>query len=201
MTEKLIKRRNKEKTIKLILKVALELINEKGYDKMSTNHIADRAKIAIGTIYHHFPGGKADIVHEITLNNIKKIVGFNFFNNINDSNYKEFLKRLIKNHIKTHREDLKINLAFEQAFLSNRESFDSYISTIEELLMISVGTLNKLTIFKHLTKQELYTKLKISFILLDSMVHHHTFFIPIFNTDEELVDYLLKLILFTLLKY
>ena len=96
---------------------------------------------------------------------------------------------------------MKINLAFEQAFLSNRQSFDSYISTIEEQLMTSAGVLNKLTIFKNLTKEELYTKLKTSFILLDSMVHHHIFFNPIFNSDEELVDYLLELILFTLLKY
>ncbi len=54
MTEKSVKRRNKEKTKDLILQVAIELINEHGYDKLSTNHIADRAKIAIGTVYHHF---------------------------------------------------------------------------------------------------------------------------------------------------
>ena len=54
--------RNKQQKIDLIVKVAHDLIREKGYEKLSTNHIADRAKIGIGPIYRNFPNGKADIM-------------------------------------------------------------------------------------------------------------------------------------------
>ena len=198
MTEKSLKRRNKEKTKDLILQVATELINENGYDKLSTNHIADQAKVAIGTVYHHFPKGKVDIVYEITLRNFDKIVNFDLFGDLNESNFKEYLLNFVKNHVKAHREDLKINLAYEQAFLSDRQSFDSHMSLIEEKLMVLTNIIHNLNIFKHVSKKDLFTKLRTSFILLDSMVHYHLFFTPILNTDEELVVYLSKLILNTL---
>ena len=200
MTEKSLKRRNKEKTKDLILQVAIELINENGYDKLSTNHIADRAKIAIGTVYHHFPNGKVDVVYEITLKNFDKIVNFDLFGDLIESNFKEYLHNFIKNHIEAHREDLKINLAFQQAFLSDRQIFDSHISLIEEKLMVLTNNIHNLNIFKQISKEDLFKKLRTSFILLDSMVHYHLFLTPILDTDEELVDYLSKLILYTLIK-
>ncbi len=200
MTEKSLKRRNKEKTKDLILQVATELINENGYDKLSTNHIADRAKIAIGTVYHHFPNGKVDIVYEITLRNFDKIVNFDLFGDLTESNFKEYLYKFIKNHIEAHREDLKINLAFQQAFLSDRQIFDSHISLIEEKLMVLTNAIHNLNIFKQISKKDLFTKLRTSFILLDSMVHYHLFLTPILDSDEKLIQYLSRLILNTLTK-
>ena len=192
--------RDKEKTKNLILQTTTQLINEKGYDNLSTNHIAARAKLAIGTVYYHFPGGKTDIVHAITLRNFEKIVSPNILNNLNNSNYELSLNRLITNHIKHHRVNPRLNIAFEQAFLSNNQNFLNYISVVEEQLKGLAFVLKKLSIFKNLRNKELIERLKLSFVLLESIVHYHTFLTPVFNTDEELVDYLSKLILNTLTK-
>ncbi len=141
-----------------------------------------------------------DIVYEITLRNFDKIVNFDLFGDLTESNFKEYLYNFIKNHLKAHREDLKVNLAFQQAFLSDRQIFNSHISLIEEKLMVLTDVIHNLNIFKHVSKKELFTRVRTSFILLDSMVHYHLFLAPILDLDEDLVQYLSRLILNTLTK-
>ena len=72
--------RNKQQKIDLIVKVAHNLIREKGYEKLSTNHIADKAKIGIGTIYRNFPNGKADIMREIVMRDSSIVINMDLFN-------------------------------------------------------------------------------------------------------------------------
>jgi AcrR family transcriptional regulator len=45
-----------------ILDIAEELIENKGYINVSTRTIAKEAGISVGTLYHHFPRGKMEIV-------------------------------------------------------------------------------------------------------------------------------------------
>jgi AcrR family transcriptional regulator len=44
-----------ERRINLILDTAATLFDEMGYDATTTKHVADRAGIAVGSIYHWFP--------------------------------------------------------------------------------------------------------------------------------------------------
>lgn len=44
-----------EKRIDLILDTAAGLFDEMGYDATTTKHVADRAGIAVGSVYHWFP--------------------------------------------------------------------------------------------------------------------------------------------------
>ena len=46
-------------TISAILTAAAQLILEIGYEKTTTNKIADRAGVSIGTLYDYFPGKEA----------------------------------------------------------------------------------------------------------------------------------------------
>ena len=50
---------------KKILDTALEMIEEQGYVNLNVNHLAERAGVAIGTLYWHFKRGKPDIVKEM----------------------------------------------------------------------------------------------------------------------------------------
>ncbi|MHA2036159.1 MAG: TetR/AcrR family transcriptional regulator [Promethearchaeota archaeon] len=45
-----------------ILNIAEELIENKGYVNVSARNIAREAEISVGTLYHHFPRGKMEIV-------------------------------------------------------------------------------------------------------------------------------------------
>ncbi|MBD3256023.1 MAG: TetR family transcriptional regulator [Candidatus Lokiarchaeota archaeon] len=197
MSSKKSRTRNKDKTIKKIVETTLKLIDKNGYDKLSTNHVAEQAKLAIGTIYHHFPNGKADIVRKITLQNFNKILHVNILKNIKDSNFEKSLRLIIKNHLHIHKSDFELNLAIEQAFLANRPIFNDYISSIDSELKNLAELLSKLNRFKNISKDELFKRIKISFILLESIIHYHLFFIPLFENDEQVVQYLLELILHT----
>lgn len=57
-------RRTAEEKRQAILSASLELFNERGYHATNVPLIAERAKVAVGTIYHHFPSKEA-IVNEL----------------------------------------------------------------------------------------------------------------------------------------
>ena len=48
-----------------VLEVAEELIENKGYANVSARAIAKQADISVGTLYHHYPRGKPDILQAI----------------------------------------------------------------------------------------------------------------------------------------
>ena len=49
----------------LLLKGARQLLAEKGYAGMELRDVAERGKAPRGSIYHHFPGGKAELGDEV----------------------------------------------------------------------------------------------------------------------------------------
>lgn len=54
-----------ERTRKKILNAARVVFSERGYKETTAALLADRAKIAYGTVYAHFPGGKEEVLLEI----------------------------------------------------------------------------------------------------------------------------------------
>jgi AcrR family transcriptional regulator len=48
-----------------LLRAALELFQERGYAGTSFGDIVDRGQAPRGSIYHHFPGGKAQLAAEV----------------------------------------------------------------------------------------------------------------------------------------
>lgn len=53
------KRKSGEQIVQAILEAAAELLSEKGYAHTSTNAIADRAGVSIGSLYHYFSSKEA----------------------------------------------------------------------------------------------------------------------------------------------
>lgn len=63
MTEQITHReRQKQQTRRLILECAYELFEERGYEKTTMRALADRAGVALGTIFKHFPDKNALLV-------------------------------------------------------------------------------------------------------------------------------------------
>lgn len=46
-------------TVEAIVTAAAQILVEQGYDQASTNHIASRAGVSIGSLYEYFPGKEA----------------------------------------------------------------------------------------------------------------------------------------------
>src|ERR1700756_2648476 len=51
-----------------ILTAAAELMRRKGYGAVGIKHIVAAANAPIGSLYHHFPGGKMQIAREALIN-------------------------------------------------------------------------------------------------------------------------------------
>ena len=66
--------RGKER-VRLILAAALELFKERGLDEITTNDIAERARVPIGSLYRYFPNKDSILVAltELYVDDISKI--------------------------------------------------------------------------------------------------------------------------------
>ncbi|MFX0070475.1 MAG: TetR/AcrR family transcriptional regulator [Candidatus Hermodarchaeota archaeon] len=196
-SNKMISKSSASDTKEKILAVTLNLINKKGYDKVSTREIARNVKISDGTLYHHFKTGKIGILKEIVCRNANKILAIEFFNEPESEDFEILLRRFVLHHIKHHREDLAFNLAYEQAFLINKEIFKD-LSTIFDLsIKIITQKLKKIAIFKEIEEEELFLRVKLAFDLLEAMTHRHIFISPVCKTDIKLADYLSRLMILT----
>src|SRR5579875_853514 len=57
-----LKERLREVRTELILNVAEEVFEERGYHETTMDEIAARCGVAKGTLYQHFPGGKDELI-------------------------------------------------------------------------------------------------------------------------------------------
>jgi len=187
--------RNKQQKIDLIVKVTQDLIREKGYDKLSTNHIADRAKIGIGTIYRNFPHGKADIMREIVMKDTSIVINMDLFNNIIESDLPKSANQIIKNFIEFHRQNIEFDLALERALQSNKELVKDFNSYVEVALTEIAKQMKQIFPIGNTTEIELKDKLFLIFNIIESIIRRHIVITPLFNTDEELAIYLTDLTL------
>jgi len=151
--------RNKQQKIDLILKVAHDLLIEKGYDRLSTNHIAERSNIGIGTIYRNFPNGKVDIVREIFLRNRVNLVNLELIDKITESNLQNAVYQTMVNFIKFHRENQQYHNAIEQVLHSNRDFYRDFIALIEEILTELAKKLKSNNLYERFSETELIKKL------------------------------------------
>ncbi|MFX1295117.1 MAG: TetR/AcrR family transcriptional regulator [Promethearchaeota archaeon] len=188
--------RNKQQKINLIVDTAYNLIIEKGYDKLSTNHIAERAKIGIGRVYQNFPRGKVDIMPEIVIRNRSKIINLDLFNGINQSDLPKSINQTMLNFIKFHRENIQFHSAFEQAFVSNKELSQDFKSLVEEMLLKLVNKLKQNNVFQNISESNLKEKLLLLFNVIEAIILRHILIMLLFKTDEEFGIYLIDLVIF-----
>ena len=62
-----------KRTIETILDAAAQVLIEHGYDKATTNRIADKSGYSVGTLYQYFDD-KEDVYRELTEHQLDKIV-------------------------------------------------------------------------------------------------------------------------------
>ena len=191
-------RRDKEGKIKLIVETFLRLIETKGYANVSTNLVAKEAGISIGTLYNYFEN-KAEILRKGFETNVENFIDFSVMMKILvDRDYKS-IKYFVSKFLKSHQDHYQLNNAYDQAIAANAEIFQSFQENTKEYIkkFTKIAKENSPTL-KKVPENSILKAIMISTNLLDSMVHQHLFRNPIFDTDEELIEYLVKFFQFTL---
>lgn len=188
--------RNKQEKINSIYTTFYRLLNEIGYDKVTTNLIADVSNISIGTIYRYFPDGKSSIMKGTLKHTSNKIFDIDEFNSMNEDNLQEMVELLIRKHLLVHREHYQYHLAVNQAILSNKELFNEYSENLNKLFATIAEEISRTNdLFKSVSRNSLIHTLLLLFNTLEAYIHRHLFITQIFPIDEDLVQFLKKVLL------
>ena len=193
------KARNKEATIKKIYEVFFKLVLEEGFHKASTNKIAKEAKISIGTLYHHFPEGKKEIIRKYFENSVETSFNLEEFKKFNMSNIASVFRQFVLNILRNHKENKAYNIAFRSAILSDESLAQAHKERVVE---ISTGIVKELQetseFFKSREKQRLIRSFVFIYNIINAIIYHHIVFMDLFQNDEDLIDYVSNLLAFTI---
>ncbi len=188
--------RDKEGKINLILETFEELVNRDGYDRLSTRHIAKAAGISVGTIYHYFPGGKHSIAMGFLERLTQGIFDPSLFMEARDEEglralYTDFTRR----HLASHRENIEIHRALDQAILADEGVREHNSEVILMNLRSAAEELMRRGLYREVPAPDVAGRFLRNFKLIEAVVHRHLLVEPFFESDEELVEFLSKILL------
>lgn len=189
----------------LILQVSKKLVDKNGYGNTNIIDIAKQANVSVGTLYYHFPKGKIDILLAL----IKKIVKdfkeeaerLGFTEVIDFSTVKEALIYYLSLIIKLHKKYRLTLAGWESEILSN---LDYYVNLRKEVeleketpdeMNLFIREMSKL--IKKFPDENLSIegKEKQLYVITQAIVHKYAYDTYGFNSDEELITILSKIIL------
>ena len=186
-------KRDKSAKIETILKTTRKMIEEKGYIKTTTNHIAEAANVSIGLIYKYFPGGKAEIVRAIAHQGYSTVMDTVSIKGLTTDHLEQLMKKLLTKYVKEHKRIRSMVAAMEIAFLSDPSLADDYSDLIETELNPGPAILSEL--FGSYENPKALDLSKAILHTIDSVVHRHVCQVSIFSSDRKLVEYLTELVL------
>ena len=165
--------RNIEQKKELIYNAFMELVNEVGYERLTTRNIAKKANISIGTVYHHFGEGKAAIAAGLYERNLGRQMDY----------LKTDIRTQVTEHLKLHREYKELYRAFDQAIYARADIFKEIKRKRDQSVSVELEGME--------ISHDTFTRMNAT---LDAIVHRHLFIEPLFDSDEELIDYLLHIL-------
>ena len=185
---------NNRNAKKEIIDTTIRMIREKGYNKISTNHIAKEARVSIGTLYYHFENGKPDIIKEIIKSGYGEFLDETRFKDLTIENLPNFLKMFFTQYIKQHRENISLIEGFEIALLSEKDLFNDMEYIRNELRLYPLFS-NVLKQLGYPDKENIDKISKFLLSCIDSTIHRHVIQENVAENDEELVEFLVELLL------
>ncbi len=178
-----------------IIRVATELITNKGYRSVSMREIARKANISAGTLFYHFKKGKSEILKIIFKDIMEKLEVGRFFSVDNFDNFTEALKTILYRNIDMHRKSRELSAAMEIEIISNMDSYLKFSEFIEPEIDIIIEPI--ISAAKKFKKSNFNFEGKEKIILqaVDAIIHRHIYYRNLFGSDENLVNILMKIIL------
>ena len=172
--------RDKDQKIENIKRAFTELINSKGYDKVTIRQIAKKAGTSVGIIYHYYPKGKPSIAAAIYEENLHETIIV--YKHEQDS---KKLEQKIEKHLETHRENFELYKAFDQAIFSDQDVFSSVKIDRKQFL-------TQYAVDNNIPAEKVNTWLT-AYNIIDALIHRHLYVDKVFATDRELIDFIVKI--------
>ncbi|MFX1340703.1 MAG: hypothetical protein ACFFDK_18980 [Promethearchaeota archaeon] len=80
--------------------------------------------------------------------------------------------------------------------IANKEFFSNQEKMIREMIEESINKLQQLDFFKKIPQEKILKKAMLIFSFLEAIIHRHLFVMPLFETDDELIEFLTRLVTF-----
>jgi AcrR family transcriptional regulator len=167
--------RDSDQKIQSIYQAFQELVNESGYDSLTTRKVASKAQISVGTVYHYFPEGKAAIAAGLYERNLLETIDINDY----VGHSRVGLRDQITRHLRLHTKNKELYRAFDVAIYTDTDLFDGIKKKRNEVLGDQLGS-----------DAPLLNDILRVYAIIDSIIHRHLFVEPLFNSEEELIDHL-----------
>ncbi len=173
-----------------ILVIAEELIESKGYVNVSARNIAKKAEISVGTLYHHFPRGKMEIVLAIG-EKYSEILGMSEFLADPNADPKAWLRK----NLELNQKKKAFITAMEIEAMSRPDEVEALIkeniekrketqkSLIKAYIMMERFAGKKLSIERAQLMQK----------VLKAIMRRHIVFGNLFGSNNEFIDLFLKI--------
>ncbi|WP_424358455.1 TetR/AcrR family transcriptional regulator [Methanocella sp. MCL-LM] len=185
--------RNKADKISRILSASKQLIETAGYENVTIRDIAGEAGVSVGLIYKYFPGGKPEIIREIGMSLVTEMTGAGKPGSVDFDDFPGFLRGFFGRTVEYYRENRRFIAALMVATLQDRSIFEGFEEIGLENLDAFVRFLGG---FKGVDLSDkgdprLFMA-KWSDVVKSIMLHHAIYPTP-FDSDEEIVELLVKI--------
>lgn len=188
--------RDKESKIESVIVAWNDLIAERGYAGFSVNDIPGRAGLSIGTIYRYFPKGKIDILKEALNRNVTRFLDNLALDSIDESGFVNIWREVIRRYIKLRREDMLFGTAMRDTRMASPELTEDVTPIVIDFYGTFAERFLKISSIESWPQEKLLLRLHAAFNIMGLIREIHLGR-PLFETDEELIEYLLNIVLLT----
>jgi len=169
--------RNAEAKKRQILDAFADLVRQKGYSDITMRDIANAAGVSVGIIYRYFPSGKPEVTSKLYESYLLTVTPAEI-----DPGTSEVLQEEIRHHLQTHRENAALYRAFDVVNLQNHEIFAGSKRTRDAVLAERYKDGNR------------RRRISLNYAIIDALVHRHVLLERLTETDEELIQLLVRLL-------
>jgi AcrR family transcriptional regulator len=117
-------KRNKKVKIITIQDATRMLIEKKGYEKVAIREIAENAGVSIGLIYKYFPGGKFDILKDLSYRYTDELLLLKQPENVDFNDFPSYMRNIIENMQQFYKDNSSLAKALVMAALIGGEIVD-----------------------------------------------------------------------------
>jgi len=185
--------RNKAGKISKILEASKKLIEDRNYENVTIRDIAGEADVSVGLIYKYFPGGKPEIIREIGMRFATELTAAGRPENVDFDDFPCFLSDFFRKTLEYHKANRSFLIALAVAAIQDRSVFEKFEEIGEKDLGDIVGFFSRFQGVDFADKGEPWLFIAKWSDVTKSIIQHHTIYPTPFDSDEELVELLVKI--------
>jgi AcrR family transcriptional regulator len=174
-----------------ILVIAEKLIESEGYVNVSARTIAKKANVSVGTLYHHFPRGKMEIVLAIA-DKYSEILGMSEFLADPNADPKVWLRK----NLELNQKKKAFITAMEIEAMSRPDKVEALIKeNIEKRKETQKSLIKAYNMMERFAGKKLsIERAQLMQKVLKAIMRRHIVFGNLFGSDNEFIDLFFKIV-------